>query len=296
MKKIFLLIITIFFSVFMINQTNALNTCNTWFKINSSDKEINCHLICKKVKSNSSTNYFVPTKSANEWLQFRNNIWTKATLSECYTYSWYTGSYWSCSKTCWWWTKTRSVVCKRSDGDTVADANCSWTKPSTSTSCNTGPCCTVQNVSISTPNFTTCSEWTDCGSWEIDSEPNQTWWIDPIKDYWYTWHDTGFYQDITISKTWVKYKASFVSSYYTSYWAQISVSYLNSSWDVIGTTKIYTSTHSYYPYETFASWYVIMWIAPSNAEKIRIKAYKPDSYVEGAGIKIKSISLSTYCG
>ena len=57
--------------------------------------------------------------------------------------NWYTGSRWSCSVSCGWWTKTRSVKCSSSSSWTNAwDSYCStkWTKPSSSTSCNTQAC------------------------------------------------------------------------------------------------------------------------------------------------------------
>ena len=53
------------------------------------------------------------------------------TAPDCYTYSWQTGSWGSCSSC----SQTRSVWCQRSDGATVADSYCSGTKPATSQSC-----------------------------------------------------------------------------------------------------------------------------------------------------------------
>ncbi|XRB25155.1 hypothetical protein RI054_42g150130 [Pseudoscourfieldia marina] len=57
-----------------------------------------------------------------------------------YTYSYTTGSWSSCSASCGGGTQTRSVTCKRSDGQSVSDSYCSGSKPSTSQSCNTGAC------------------------------------------------------------------------------------------------------------------------------------------------------------
>ncbi|PZO79293.1 MAG: hypothetical protein DI626_11630 [Micavibrio aeruginosavorus] len=61
--------------------------------------------------------------------------------SSCYTYSWYTGSYGSCSASCGGGTRSRTVYCQRSDGSSVSDSYCSGGKPSTSGSCNTHSCC-----------------------------------------------------------------------------------------------------------------------------------------------------------
>jgi len=70
------------------------------------------------------------------------STWRKA--YEAYTYSWSIGSYGSCSASCGGGTQTRSVVCKRSDGATVADSHCSGSKPGTTRSCNTQSCKTCK--------------------------------------------------------------------------------------------------------------------------------------------------------
>lgn len=58
-----------------------------------------------------------------------------------YTYSWQTGSYGTCSKTCGGGIQTRSVFCVRSDDEFVAENFCSAsTKPVTQRSCNTQAC------------------------------------------------------------------------------------------------------------------------------------------------------------
>ena len=58
----------------------------------------------------------------------------------CPSYSWQSGSWGSCSKSCGGGTQTRSVSCKRSDGQTVSASYCSGSKPATSQSCNTQAC------------------------------------------------------------------------------------------------------------------------------------------------------------
>ena len=59
-----------------------------------------------------------------------------------YTYRWYTGSWWACSASCGYGTKSRQVYCLRSDWVRVADRRCSGSKPSSSESCYAGSCYT----------------------------------------------------------------------------------------------------------------------------------------------------------
>ena len=77
----------------------------------------------------------------------------------CATYSWQTGSWGTCSKTCGGGTQTRTVSCKRNDGVTVSSTYCSGTKPATSQTCNTQSCV---SYSWYTGSYGTCS--TTCGT------------------------------------------------------------------------------------------------------------------------------------
>jgi hypothetical protein len=101
-------------------------------------------------------------------------IWSNSqscNTGACYTYSWSTGSWGSCSASptwswwsaCSWWTQsrtcsntsgsqTRTVECLRSDWVVVADGNCSWGKPSTSQSCTSS--CSGSSTQSCTPMWT----------------------------------------------------------------------------------------------------------------------------------------------
>ena len=60
-----------------------------------------------------------------------------------YAFAWETGEWGQCSATCGGGTQTRTVSCKRSDGQYYGDAVCSQfvgTKPETSQACNTQAC------------------------------------------------------------------------------------------------------------------------------------------------------------
>lgn len=117
----------------------AINTLTSGYKTTTTYKTIDAHTICKQVKHNGSTAYFVPTKSNTEWTAFLGNPPSDITIPNC-TYSWVVGVYSSCSRSCGTGTQTRTVVCNRHDGLTVADSFCGGSKPVTSLACNTHSC------------------------------------------------------------------------------------------------------------------------------------------------------------
>ncbi len=100
-----------------------------------------------------------------------------------YNYSWYTSSRWSCSQTCWWWTKTRNVYCNRSDWTQVSDSYCSESKPSSSTSCNTQACYSDSRIENTYNSSQTAVYRCDTNKWNIYFR--YAYWAEPGNDYLY---------------------------------------------------------------------------------------------------------------
>ena len=140
----------------------------------------------------------------------------------CYTYSWYTWGFWSCSASpywwgfwacsvsCWWWyqyrtcywtswTSYRTVYCMRNDWASVTDWYCSWGKPTTSSSCslycswsssqrcNTQSCC--PSWYTWNAGYGACIKPTN-GNWVVNCTDTSTvaWWY---KANWRCW-DQGW--------------------------------------------------------------------------------------------------------
>ena len=123
-----------------------------------------CSNSCFRIQNTSGKDLFIPTNSCLEWDQFLANLPEGVTILGCYTYSWKTGSYGSCSNSCGSGTQSRSGWCERSDGTTVADSSCAGTKPTTSQSCTDDNGCTY---SWKTGSYGSCSAspyWGSYGS------------------------------------------------------------------------------------------------------------------------------------
>lgn len=146
--------------------------------------------------NSSSSKLFVPYSDIN-W-----NLWSSNIIASSYcavisdlTYTW---EVWSCSVTCWNW--TRSVSCKASNWEFVWDSNCSWEKPSTS--CNNWSCYTyswqTSSWSACSPSCTTNwtssrSVWCQRSDWATVSD-SYCWWWKPSSSQscsstsWCAWH------------------------------------------------------------------------------------------------------------
>lgn len=75
-------------------------------------------------------------------------------------YNWLIGEWGTCSATCGGGTRSRSVLCKFTDGTTAADNRCPTPKPATQEVCNSEPCTNVYNWR--TTDWSACSK--TCGS------------------------------------------------------------------------------------------------------------------------------------
>ena len=86
----------------------------------------------------------------------------------CPTYTWSTGSFGSCSRSCNSGTMSRSVTCISSDAGVVSDSFCTTTKPATTSSCNTQSCAPPTSIQASASPVSTINlEWSQsscCGS------------------------------------------------------------------------------------------------------------------------------------
>lgn len=70
-----------------------------------------------------------------------STTWSATTQSPAnLSYSWRYGSWGACSESCGGGTRNRDVYCRRSDGVTVADSNCTSAKPIEQESCNKHDC------------------------------------------------------------------------------------------------------------------------------------------------------------
>jgi|GEM_PF-1118184 hypothetical protein len=65
-----------------------------------------------------------------------------------YTYAWFEAGFGNCSVPCGGGMQTQSVTCRRSDGVTVSESNCSGTKPSSSQQCNIQQCTSTYSWNV----------------------------------------------------------------------------------------------------------------------------------------------------
>lgn len=111
----------------------------------------------KHACTNAPANWYYTSNWDNKNCLWDCNKWFEKNWSSCKSYDWYTSARWSCSASCWWWTKSRSVYCVNSKWQQVNDSLCIGTKPETITSCNTQACPTCTDW---IQNWT--ETWVDC--------------------------------------------------------------------------------------------------------------------------------------
>lgn len=140
----------------------ARGTSSTWFpaslcKISSSGSSCSgsaCQRRGSKYDCNSPTirasDRLCARYKCNNWLSTCQVSSFRVSMIRSFTYSWLTGSWRTCSSQC---TQTRSVTCRRNDGQTASDSFCSGTKPPTSRTCTGGSC----TYSWQTGSWATCS-------------------------------------------------------------------------------------------------------------------------------------------
>ncbi len=140
--------------------TNA-NTCQTENQCANRD----CNLDSVTVRHGESYSFFnsetvacgqscsSQSRTCNDGTLSGNSNYNKATctVNSC-TYTWSIGNWSSCSATACGTngTRTRPVICKSNNGDTVSDSLCSSPKPTTSESCSARSCnsCTLDGVTV----------------------------------------------------------------------------------------------------------------------------------------------------
>lgn len=76
----------------------ALGVCDEGWRVNHGEitGDIDCHTVCKRVQNTHGSNdYFIPTRSSEEWLKFRQAVPSLPDLNllECCSCSWQTGSW-----------------------------------------------------------------------------------------------------------------------------------------------------------------------------------------------------------
>jgi hypothetical protein len=120
---------------------------------------------------------------ADKALQWDGTNWICKTIEigSLTSYAWSWNSWSACTASCGWWTHSRTVVCKRNDGSTVADSNCSFTtKPDTSEECNTASC--APSKTYHTERYVGTVDWTFWEVWTSNWTNLQPVWAECVND------------------------------------------------------------------------------------------------------------------
>ena len=174
-----------------------------------------------KCKTGSSSDTTTPTATVStnsldistspSW---SNSVWNNSNINGTIsvtgitTFSWVTWAWSECNATCGGGEKTRTVVCRWSNGDIYSDSICSWAKPATTAPCNNDPCVI--------PIIDCVAEYNDCDSCKYTKPPTGGSWFYPsTKSCTLTSTTTpasgwGAVCPATISKTCTVWKNSFI--------------------------------------------------------------------------------------
>ena len=82
-----LIIFSVLFCFFGAITTHAINTSSSGWKLgkSGSNADINVHGNCKKISGSGSEDYFVPTKTSSEWLNFLKYMPSSLKAEDCST-------------------------------------------------------------------------------------------------------------------------------------------------------------------------------------------------------------------
>ena len=127
------------------------------------------------------------TSSSNQDTWYSSNISGNININNITTFSWDSWTWSACNASCGGWTKTRTVVCRWSDGWVYSDSLCSWGKPSTIDNCNSFSCYTYS--------------WDEGSWWSCDASPSWntgSWWGCSANPTW----NTGSWWGCSVSCWW----------------------------------------------------------------------------------------------
>ncbi len=207
--------------------------------------------IWTKINDNNSTTCWTTRTWQCQWSWW----WTTASCTynnwvcaPTYTYSWITWTWSTCSVSCGWWIQTRTVICRRSDWTTVSDSNCTWTKPSTTQTCNTHTCVTYSSCTL--PWWWTIQHWSSVIAYASNSV-SCSWNCTSQSRVCNNWSLSWTYWYSSCSKIWTW--SSSIYNYTVNNCKLSSTSWTSKNWSCSCWS---TNTYSYWSSDCFfSSWY-----------------------------------------
>ncbi len=212
-----------FWGIYWTYFSNMFNSCEDWTYLNgfSSDWTIECKSLWCKVENwlwelDSLNNCNIV--SCNDWYNLSNWI--------CQKNIWEVREWWECSSICWWWTRSRTVVC---NWDLCLDS-----QPITSENCNTHDCCHAANTWWTEYTHTS---WTS-SRWEGFRRTLETWTATNCWTYYISWNVQASTKQmrIAIAINWVRGENLYYKWWWD--WHNFNVDYTYTtpdvnSWDII---------------------------------------------------------------